>query len=90
MFSKLKEFTYNFCIYNHLIHLAVKKIDLLFSGTPSVRGNAFYGSGAGQIWMDDVHCSGTESSLNNCRFNLPWGTNNCGHSEDLGVLCRSK
>lgn len=56
------------------------------STTAAVKGSAYFGAGTGQIWMDDLHCDGTELSLDNCRFR-PWGTNNCGHNEDLSVIC---
>ncbi|XP_048254482.1 uncharacterized protein LOC124148917 isoform X3 [Haliotis rufescens] len=45
-----------------------------------------FGFGGGKILLDDVSCSGTESSLASCSHR-PWGVNNCGHSEDVGIIC---
>ncbi|KAL4219354.1 scavenger receptor [Mactra antiquata] len=53
----------------------------------AVRKEAFFGAGSGQIWLDDVHCVGDESTLDNCNYRV-WGTNNCGHNEDASVICQ--
>ena len=50
--------------------------------------NAYFGSGSENqsIFLDNVVCQGTESSLLECDTN-PIGEHNCDHSEDAGVRC---
>ncbi|XP_048587199.1 deleted in malignant brain tumors 1 protein isoform X2 [Nematostella vectensis] len=47
------------------------------------------GRGSGQIWLDNVQCSGRESSIDYCAHK-PWGKHNCGHHEDAGVVCEPR
>uniref|UniRef100_A0A7S1Q592 SRCR domain-containing protein n=1 Tax=Neobodo designis TaxID=312471 RepID=A0A7S1Q592_NEODS len=39
------------------------------------------------IWLDDVHCNALESTLTHCP--LIYAHDNCGHSEDVLLDCRS-
>ena len=42
--------------------------------------------GAGQIWLDDLECTGTEARLVDCGH-PPFGTHNCTHNDDVGSRC---
>ena len=50
---------------------------------------AEFGQGTGRIWRDNVGCSGAESMLSSCSASY-WGSHNCYHSDDAGVVCASK
>ena len=48
---------------------------------------AEFGQGTGQIWLDNVECTGEEDSLDQCPNN-GWADHNCRHFEDAGAVCQ--
>ena len=54
-----------------------------------VRFGAFFGEGAGRIFLDRVTCNGTESQLTDCGHR-PFGQHFCQHSDDAGVICSGR
>lgn len=49
---------------------------------------AEFGLGSGLIVITNVDCSGNENNLHDCMYSTQ--TTGCSHSEDAGVICRSK
>ena len=47
---------------------------------------AFFGEGAGPVWLSNLQCSGNESDISACSHS-GWGVQNCGHNRDVGVVC---
>ncbi len=48
------------------------------------RVNAAFGQGTGNIFLDEMRCTGLEYRL----FDCPRGGVSCYHSRDAGVQCR--
>eukprot|EP00731_Ephydatia_muelleri_P031793 Em0023g300a len=67
--------------------VACSQLNLSSTIVVALRG-AYFGTGTGPIYLDDLLCSGTESSLLQCnRKVVSIGINDCAHSEDAGVAC---
>ncbi len=49
-------------------------------------GGARFGIGAGQIWMDDLRCTGDEDRLVDCTF-PGFGLHECTHQQDASAVC---
>ena len=61
-------------------------IQLGFGAAIAARDNAFYGQSSGQIWLDEINCTGTELTIEDCSHN-GWGIQDCSHGKDAGVQC---
>ena len=60
--------------------------DYIIVSPDQALSNAYFGQGSGPIFLDNVTCYGTESTLLSCNSNRI-GYENCSHSEDASVRC---
>ena len=61
--------------------------ELGYPGAVRYHYNAYFGQGSGPIWLANLVCLGTETSLHYC-YHRGVEIHNCGHNEDVGVICQ--
>lgn len=74
-----------YSLYSLRQYITVQKIQ--FHPVGSAFSMAFFGAGTGEIYLDDLGCTGNESRLLQCSHNT---INNCDHTQDAGVRCPGK
>ncbi|XP_078141077.1 scavenger receptor cysteine-rich domain-containing protein DMBT1-like [Centroberyx gerrardi] len=52
----------------------------------NVKDQSYFGEGAGEVLLTGLTCSGSEDSLLQCPHDQS-GPRNCGHHQDVGVIC---
>ena len=68
--------------------MTLKKADFIFLDSLAF-GTAHFGAGIGDIFLDGVGCTGSESSLLDC-FRVTNVYCRYGHNEDAGVRCHGE
>ena len=80
-----------YCVECNITECFISKINITHvcyrDHALALSGSSF-GAGPGPILLDDLKCTGRETSILQCR-NKGWYTNNCDHTEDVGVVCNS-
>ncbi|XP_052789613.1 scavenger receptor cysteine-rich type 1 protein M130-like isoform X2 [Mya arenaria] len=59
------------------------------AGARAITNFTGYPTAPAHIWLDDVECTGSEQSIADCTHRIPWGSHNCNHNQDVGVVCSS-
>ena len=62
-------------------------IDTVIGGVSVVDIGDFGGVSDGPIFLDQLHCSGQETSLTDCDYSK---IHMCTHQHDVGIICHRK
>ena len=71
-------------VYNYFYRVICRQLGYTSYATP--HSYAAFGQGSVPILLDNLACTGSETSIDQCGHNGV-GNHNCVHSEDAGVSC---
>ena len=74
-------------VKQHVILFTHKNISVSVNPGAIAYTNAYFGSGNEPYHLDDVSCSGSETSLLSCRRGYSIGVHNCRPGNEAGVKC---
>ena len=80
----------NYFLSIELIHVVLQTYLHLTASLPDqveAFSGSHFGGGMGPIFLDQLDCSGTESSLLQCRRFAELGLHSCDHSKDASIRC---
>ena len=72
---------------NESPNIALDRLILSSSADAEAYGNAHFGEGQGDIYIENVDCTGSEDRLADCPAS-DVGDHDCSHSEDAGIACQ--
>ena len=74
---------------NHFELITCSLINIFASLPDEVEAfsGSHFGGGMGPIFLDQLDCSGTESSLLQCNRFAELGLHSCDHSKDASIRC---
>ena len=58
-----------------------------FGSSGTAIGSAAFGQGSGSLWLNNVTCIGSESTLASCGHLGVDVRSSCSHSKDAGIIC---
>ena len=61
-----------------------------FGSSGTAIGSTGFSQGSGQIWLVNVACTGSESTLTSCGHLGVGITRDCNHSNDVYIMCTGK
>ena len=61
-----------------------------FGSSGTAIRSAHFGQGSGSIWLDNITCTGSESTLVSCGHLGVGVIRSCNHSDDVGVRCSNE
>lgn len=88
MFIDLTYQFWSYTFYSEIVIRTVTITQIYYRSSQGLQGSSTTG-GHGFIWLYDLYCTGSETSLAKCPRNFEIGRHGCSHSEDARAVCHN-